>query len=200
MSQISYKVRRSRRSGPVGDAGAIAAGFLHHYHTSLEGGHQGIGRTYQRIRAKFQWRGLYRSVQRYVGECVDCATGKGRPCDRSGSPGNVQATYPFQILAMYPIPSLPRSFKGNTELLIWVDLFSGYVVAKASAFRTTQTIDGNYEECVFRRFGARKAIRHDRGSGIMSDFFRSFNRIVGQKQRATMAYRPQSLSTAERMV
>ena len=34
----------------------------------------------------------------------------------------------------------------------------------------------------------------------MSDFFRSFNRIVGQKQRATMAYRPQSNSTAERMV
>ena len=27
--------------------------FLHHYHTSLEGGHQGIGRTYQRIRARF---------------------------------------------------------------------------------------------------------------------------------------------------
>ena len=37
--------------------------FLHHYHTILEGGHQGIGRTYQRIRSNFHWRGLYRSVQ-----------------------------------------------------------------------------------------------------------------------------------------
>ena len=26
---------------------------LHHYHTSLEGGHQGVDRTYQRIRANF---------------------------------------------------------------------------------------------------------------------------------------------------
>ena len=33
--------------------------FLHHYHTSLEGGHQGIGRTYQRIRTNLHWRGLY---------------------------------------------------------------------------------------------------------------------------------------------
>ncbi|ETO59307.1 hypothetical protein F444_22322, partial [Phytophthora nicotianae P1976] len=33
--------------------------FRHRYHTSLEGGHQGIGRTYQRIRAHFHWRGLY---------------------------------------------------------------------------------------------------------------------------------------------
>ena len=34
----------------------------------------------------------------------------------------------------------------------------------------------------------------------MSDFFRALNRIAGQKQRATMAYRPQANGTAERMV
>ena len=98
------------------------------------------------------------------------------------------------------IPSFPKSIKGNTELLIWVDLFSGYVIAKASSSRTAQTIAENYEECVFRRFGASEAIRHDREPGFMSDFFRAFSRIVGQKQRATMAYRPQANGTAERMV
>jgi hypothetical protein len=98
------------------------------------------------------------------------------------------------------IPSLPKSYKGNTELLLWVDLFSGYVIAKASSSRTAQTIAENYEECVFRRFGASEAIRHDREPGFMSDFFRAFNRIAGQKQRATMAYRPQANGTAERMV
>ena len=85
------------------------------------------------------------------------------------------------------IPSLPRSFKGNIELLLWVDLFSGYVIAKASSSRTAQTIADNYEECVFRRFGASEEIRHDREPGLMSDFFRAFNQIAGQKQRATMA-------------
>ncbi|KAE8877829.1 hypothetical protein PF003_g38168 [Phytophthora fragariae] len=173
---------------------------LHHYHSSLEGGHQGIGRTYQRIRDHFHWRGLYRSVQRYVGECVDCETGKGRPTLQGESPGNIQATYPFQIIAMDHIPSLPKSHKGNTELLIWVDLFTGYVIAKASASRTAQTIAESYEECVFRRFGASEVIRHDREPGFMADFFRSFNKILGQRQRATMAYQPQANGTAERMV
>nr|KAE8920668.1 hypothetical protein PF009_g29042 [Phytophthora fragariae] len=173
---------------------------LHHYHSSLEGGHQGIGRTYQRIRDHFHWRGLYRSVQRYVGECVDCETGKGRPTLQGESPGNIQATYPFQIIAMDHIPSLPKSHKGNTEFLIWVDLFTGYVIAKASTSRTAQTIAESYEECVFRRFGASEVIRHDREPGFMADFFRSFNKILGQRQRATMAYRPQASGTAERMV
>ncbi|OWZ07964.1 hypothetical protein PHMEG_00019572 [Phytophthora megakarya] len=65
---------------------------------------------------------------------------KGKPVIRGESPGNLQATYPFQIIAMEHIPSLPRSHKGNTELLIWVDLFTGYVIAKASSSRSAQTV------------------------------------------------------------
>ena len=34
----------------------------------------------------------------------------------------------------------------------------------------------------------------------MTNFFRAFNLIAGQKQRATMLYRPQENGTAERMV
>ncbi|OWY91423.1 reverse transcriptase, partial [Phytophthora megakarya] len=86
------------------------------------------------------------------------------------------------------IPSLPRSHKGNTELLIWVDLFTGYVIAKASSSRSAQTVAESYKECVFRRFGDSEMIRHDREPGFMSDFFRAFNKILGQRQRATMAY------------
>jgi hypothetical protein len=65
---------------------------------------------------------------------------------------------------------------------------TGYVIAKASASRTAQTIAESYEECVFRRFGASEVIRHDREPGFMSDFFKAFNKIIGQCQRATMAY------------
>ncbi|ETK70753.1 hypothetical protein L915_21921 [Phytophthora nicotianae] len=98
---------------------------LHNYHASLKGGHQGVGRTYQWVRTHFHWRDLFKSVQRYVGQCMDCDTGKGRPTLRGESPGNIQATYPFQYIAMDHIPSLPKSYKGNIEPLIWVDLFTG---------------------------------------------------------------------------
>ncbi|OWY96500.1 LOW QUALITY PROTEIN: reverse transcriptase, partial [Phytophthora megakarya] len=127
--------------------------------------------SHHRIKDHFHWRGLYRSVQGYVGECVDCETGKGKPVIRGESPGNLQVMYPFQIIAMDRIPSLPRSHKGNTELLIWVDLFTGYVIAKASSSRSAQTVAESYKECVFRRFGDSEMIRHDREPGFMSDFF-----------------------------
>ncbi|POM76616.1 Reverse transcriptase [Phytophthora palmivora] len=157
--------------------------ILHHYHVSLEGGLQVIGRTYQRIRDHFRCRGLYKSVQRYVGKCVDCETGKSKSRIQGESPGNLQATYPFQIIAMDHIP----------ELLIFEDLFSGVVIAKASSSRTAQTVAESYEE-------SSEAITHDREPGYMSDFFRALNKILGQRQRATMSYRPQANGSAERMV
>ncbi|KAE8963728.1 hypothetical protein PF011_g28927 [Phytophthora fragariae] len=98
------------------------------------------------------------------------------------------------------IPSLPSSYKGNTELLVWVDLFTGFVVVKANASRTAQTVAEAYEEAVFRRFGASEAIRHDREPGFMSDFFKAFSKLMGQRQRATLAYHPQANGAAERMV
>ena len=117
-----------------------------------------------------------------MGECVDCTTGKGLPSiSGGGSPGNVQATYPFQMIAMDHIPSLPKSFKENTELMLWVDLFSGYVVAKASTPRMAQLSAEGYVKCEFRRFGPSEVIRHDREPGFMSDFFRAFNNIAEQK-------------------
>ena len=60
-------------------------------------------------------------------------------------------------------------------------------MAKASALRTAQTVADGYEECVFHRFGDSEAICHDQNPGFMSDFYRAFNRVVGQRQQATMA-------------
>ncbi|OWZ10245.1 reverse transcriptase, partial [Phytophthora megakarya] len=120
--------------------------------------------------------------------------------DPRESPGNIVATYPFQVIAMDHIPSLPASHKGNTELLVWVDLFTGFVIEKASTSRTAQTVAESYEEAVNCRFGASEAIRHHREPGFMSDFFRAINRLMGQRQRATLAYRPQANGAAERMV
>ena len=51
----------------------------------------------------------------------------------------------------------------------------------------------------FPRFRASESICHDREPRFMSDLFRAFNRMVGQRQQATMAYQPQDNGTAERM-
>ncbi|OWZ17369.1 LOW QUALITY PROTEIN: reverse transcriptase [Phytophthora megakarya] len=149
----------------------LLSDILHHYHTTLEGGHQGIPTS---------GSGITSTGEDCIGVFSDIwgnawtakrETGKEKPAIRGESPGNLQATHPFQIIAMDHIPSLPRSHKGNTELLIWVDLFTGYVIAKASSSLSVQMVAESFEECVFRRFGASEMNRHDREPGFMSISF-----------------------------
>ncbi|GMF24480.1 unnamed protein product [Phytophthora fragariaefolia] len=48
-------------------------------HDSLEGGHQGIVRTFHRVKADYYWIDLYADVERHVRSCPDCSSSKSRP-------------------------------------------------------------------------------------------------------------------------
>ncbi|GMF47146.1 unnamed protein product [Phytophthora fragariaefolia] len=66
-------------------------------HDSLEGGHQGIVRTFHRIKVDYYWIGLYADVEKHVRSCPDCSSSKSRPQLRGYSPGNILAERPLQI-------------------------------------------------------------------------------------------------------
>ncbi|KAE8884076.1 hypothetical protein PF003_g31914 [Phytophthora fragariae] len=65
---------------------------------------------------------------------------------------------------------------------------------------TAQDVAEAYEEQVFRRFGASSMIRHDQDPRFMSEVFTRFRELLGSKQRATLAYRPQANGQQERSV
>ncbi|GMF29474.1 unnamed protein product [Phytophthora fragariaefolia] len=73
---------------------------LQNCHDSLEGGHQGVVRTYQRVKLDYFWIGLYADVEKHVKSCPDCSSSKSRPHLRGHSPGNILAELPFQLVSM----------------------------------------------------------------------------------------------------
>jgi hypothetical protein len=173
---------------------------LHLHHDDLQGGHQGITRTYERIRSEYYWRGLFKDVERHVKGCIDCATAKGSAPNSGPSHGNVKPDYPMQIVSMDFVMPLPESRYKNTALLLFQDMFTGYVMSKAMRGTSAQEVAEAYEEVVFRRFGASSILRHDRDPRFMSEVFRHFSRMMGSQQRATLAYRPQANGQQERSV
>jgi hypothetical protein len=132
---------------------AMRQDVLHLHHDDLQGGHQGVTRTFERIKSEYYWRGLYRDVERHVRECVDYSTSKGKAPDPGPSYGNVEPDYPMQIISMDFVLPLPESRQGNIALLLFQDMFSGYVMCKAMRGTTAQEVAEAYEEVVFRRFG-----------------------------------------------
>ncbi|POM79827.1 LOW QUALITY PROTEIN: Reverse transcriptase [Phytophthora palmivora] len=114
--------------------------MLHDAHEDFQGGHQGITRTHEKLRSEFYWPGMYADVERFVKECVDCASGKGSPPNAGPSPGNIEPTRPFEAVSMDFVTHLPESVRGNTFLLLFQDMFSGYVMCKPMASTTAQDV------------------------------------------------------------
>ena len=174
--------------------------ILYNCHNSIEGGHQGVVRTFHRVKAEFYWVGLYADVVKHVQTCEDCSTSKSSPQLRGPSPGNVVSEYPFQMVSMDFVIPLPRTRRGNSALLLFQDHFSGYVIAKAMSQTGALEVAKAFEECVFRRFGAPSLIRHDRDPRFMSEVFQAFAELMQSRSSATLSYRPQANGQQERSV
>ncbi|GFY20541.1 transposon Tf2-6 polyprotein [Trichonephila clavipes] len=50
----------------------LRAEILRHFHDVPTGGHLGFAKTYDMIRKRFYWPGMYRNVVRYVMHCQEC--------------------------------------------------------------------------------------------------------------------------------
>ncbi|GMF42358.1 unnamed protein product [Phytophthora fragariaefolia] len=173
---------------------------LQNCHDSLEGGHQGVVRTYQRVKLDYFWIGLYADVEKHVRSCPDCNSSKSRPHLRGHSPGNILAEIPFQLVSMDFVIPLPTTRRGNSALLLFQCSFTGFVIAKAMPNTDALRVAQAFEECVYRRFGAPSLIRHDRDPRFMSEVFQAFAEMMQSKSRATLSYRPQANGQQERSV
>ncbi|OWZ04434.1 reverse transcriptase, partial [Phytophthora megakarya] len=165
---------------------ALRPGILHHAHEDFQSGHQGITRTYLRLRSEFFWIGMFQDVEMFVLECTDCASAKGRPPNPGSSPVNIELTGPFEVVSM-------EFCHTSSE-----DMFTGYVMCKPMSSTTGQDCAEAYEEVVFRNYGASSEIRHDRDPRFRSRVFRRFSEMMGIQQKATLAYRPQANVLQER--
>ncbi|KAE9183630.1 hypothetical protein PF005_g22012 [Phytophthora fragariae] len=172
--------------------------ILQNCHDSLEVGHQGIGRTYHRVKADYYWIGLFADVEKHVRSCPDCSSSKSRPHLRGYSPGNILAERPFQMVSMDFVIPLPKTRRGNTALLLFQCAFTGFVMGKAMADTSALRVAQAFEECVYHRFGAPSLIRHDRDPRFISEVFQAFAEMMQSRSRATLSYRPQANGQQER--
>ncbi|GMF41104.1 unnamed protein product [Phytophthora fragariaefolia] len=140
--------------------------MLHYAHEDFQGGHQGVTRTFERLRSEFYWRSI-----------------------RS-----------FEVVSMDVVTHRPKSARGNTFLLLFQDMFSGYVMYKPMDSTTAQDMVEAYEECVFRSFGASSMLRHDQDPRFMTEVLTRFRDLLESRERATLAYCPQLNGQQERSV
>jgi hypothetical protein len=91
-------------------------------HDDPTGGHQGITRTYERIKGRYFWKGMIKSVKAYVNSCVYCQFHK----PILGMPKGFLCPIPppkdiFDTIGIDHLGPFQQTARGNKHLLVAID-------------------------------------------------------------------------------
>ncbi|OWZ05258.1 reverse transcriptase [Phytophthora megakarya] len=166
---------------------ALRLDILHHDHEDFQSGHQSITRTYESLWSEFFWTGMFP---------VNVRIALPPRGDLQIQPENIEPTGPFEVVSMDFVTHthLPKTERGNTFLLLFQEMFTGFVMWKPMSSTTAQ----DCEDVVFRNYGASSENRHDRDPRFKSRVYRRFSEMMSIQHKATLAYHLQANGQQDR--
>jgi len=177
----------------------LKARLLKSFHDAPTSGHQGVDRTFEKLRRYYWWPNMKKDVCNYVASCDICCRSKLR---RHKPYGKIQPlpipTKPWDIIGADFIVSLPPS-QNCTCIMVVSDHLTKMIhlipcADVPSADLTARLLLFN----VFRYHGFPKTIVSDHGSQFSSEFWTSLCSAIRAKPRLATAHHQQSNGQVER--
>ena len=164
-----------------------------------EGKHQGVDKTYARIRVGFYGPGLWQYVQLRVQNCVGClAKWQTEKSDRkSNDPVYTEGTSSFgDILYIDLVGPLnpPNRFRGRMcgHILTMMDGFSRHLTAVPVPDMSAETTARVLVEDFILKYGAPSRIHSDNGKNFVAEVFKAVLEMFDISGTHTPTYNPQS--------
>jgi hypothetical protein len=135
--------------------------------------HHGVQKTFARIQQRFYWAKMFSNVEDYVANCEICRKSKisrRSNVEPMGKPKVVSSSW--RIISVDFIGPLPRSKKGNTDLLVVSDWFSKYVICLPMRSQCSKKMVEFLEKEVFLKFSVPEKIISDNGVQFKSKVYK----------------------------
>ena len=164
------------------------------FHYGKVGVHQGIQRTYRRIKQYFFWEKMLESLKNYHAMCLTCL--RRSTLRNIVGPGNLLASDVFQVVAMDTFGPIWHQ-KRLCKLLTVIDHFSKYpkvfILEHDTALEVWNLFSWNW----LSEFGLPDVVLTDEGSQFMSPTFRGNLEASGIKHKTTGTYYPDGNAVIE---
>ena len=158
-------------------------------------GHASVLKTYQKVRDRFYWPGMFLDVQDFVKYCGVCNRNTDKRT-RAPIKGHVLSEAPGETVVV-DLLHFPKA-KGDKYLLVAVDAYSRWGELKALPDKYAATVaDAIVDTLLTNTAGGIKLIVSDQGSEFKGDMAAAMA-LLKVQQRYTAAYRSEGHGLAER--
>ncbi|UYV63259.1 hypothetical protein LAZ67_2003565 [Cordylochernes scorpioides] len=168
-------------------------------HDAPTAGHLGFTRTYDKVKKRFYWPGLYRTVRQYVSHCRECQRRKKLPRHPAGQLVSIPPVEkPFFKVGVDLLGKFPVSKDGNRWIIVCTDYMTRYAITKVIPDGGTIETAKFLVKDVILKHGAPREMITDRGRNFISQVIKEINALCGIVHRFTTAYHPQTNGLTER--
>ena len=167
-------------------------------HDGNSGGHFGIKKTMQKIKARFYWIGCREDVENYCNTCDICNSRKGPNIRQRNKMQQYNVGSPFERIGIDILGPLPATERGNRYLVVVMDYFTKWPEVFPVPNQEAETVAAGLMENVISRFGVPMEIHSDQGRNFESEVFQCLMKVLGITKTRTTALHPQSDGMVER--
>ena len=170
-------------------------------HKEVLAGHLGRTKTWERIRERCYWPGMYKDVVNYVDSCEECGSKKGNRLFSVGKRQNMPVELllkPFSFIVVDAIGPLPITKDKKQYIITVVDYVTRFAEAFAVKDLKTSTWLKVLEDKIVSRYGVPINLLSDQGSNFVSDLAKDFYKTMGIHKMAGTAYHPETQGLVER--
>ena len=172
---------------------------LVHAHDDLTGGHLGTFKTYEKLRDRFYWRGMYKDVEHWVRSCVDCATRKRPRNNLRASLLPIPVDGAWDRVAVDCLGPLPVTWSGNRYIVVFTEYLTKWPEIFPVKNIDADTIAKLLVNEIISRHGAPRTLLSDQGKNFLSQLVSEVCKLYRIKKLNTTAYHPQTDGLVERM-
>jgi transposase InsO family protein len=163
---------------------------LRENHDLPQAGHLGRDKTLDRIRQNYYWPGMTQDVKSYVEDCETCLKVKYNQSPIKGPLKTRPLQQPWSQLSIDTVVSQTRTKKGNSNVMVVLDLYTKYIELFPMRQRTGKNVVRALD-VLFDRWGAPKSVLTDNGTEYINKEVKAFLEARGVEHLTTPLNHPQ---------
>ena len=168
-------------------------------HTSPQSGHNGLTKTYNKIKQYYFWENLKEDIRKRIHFCLNCQLKKlvrvktKNEMQITDTPGTV-----FEKVSLDIFGPLPVTENNNQYILTMQDQLSKFCLACALPEASSESIADSFIQKCICTFGSPRIILTDQGKNFISSLIKRVAKRFKIKPIQTTAYHPASNGSLER--